>query len=91
MSDEIETTVVLLVVKRLRELRKARGVSQYRLSKETGLSPSGIRHMEDGDVSPTLFFLLRICSFLEADLAMLISQAKASVPLKKKSTKKSAQ
>jgi len=76
-----------MVVQRLLEIRQARGISQYRLSKETGLSPSGIRHMENGDVTPTLVFLLRICSILEADLPSLISEAQAfrnSRPARKK-------
>ena len=67
--------IVAAVVARLREIREERGISQYRLSKETGLSASGIRHMENGRVNPTLYFLLlefvpswvlisRICSGL---------------------------
>lgn len=70
-----ETEVVAAVVAALRDTREKRGVSQYRLAKETGLSPSGIRHMENGRVNPTLYFLLRICGFFEIDLADLISQA----------------
>lgn len=65
------TKVVLM----LRAIREERGISQYRLSKETGLSPSGIRHMENGRVTPTLFFLLRISSHFEVSLADLLKQA----------------
>lgn len=63
------------VVKLLRAIREERGVSQYRLSKETGLSSSGIRHMESGRVTPTLFFLLRIATHFEVSLADLLKQA----------------
>jgi transcriptional regulator with XRE-family HTH domain len=70
-----ESDVVKKLVKRLREIRESKGVSQYRLAKDTGLSPSGLRHMENGDTSPTLFFLLRICTFLEVDLPALLREA----------------
>lgn len=69
-----ENEVVGKVVERLRILREERGISRYRLSKETGLSTSGLRHMENGDVTPTLFFLLRIASYLEVDLAVILSE-----------------
>jgi transcriptional regulator with XRE-family HTH domain len=72
-----ESGIVAAVVARLREIREERGISQYRLSKETGLSASGIRHMENGRVNPTLYFLLRICAFLGVDLADLLRVAAA--------------
>lgn len=70
-----ESQVVAKVVESLRKAREEKGLSRYRIAKETGLSPSGIRHMENGVVTPTLYFLLRISVFLEADLAELISVA----------------
>ena len=70
-----ESRVVAKVVESLRKVREEKGVSRYRIAKETGLSPSGIRHMENGDVTPTLYFLLRISAFLEADLAEMIAAA----------------
>jgi transcriptional regulator with XRE-family HTH domain len=75
-----ENDVVGKVVERLRDIREEKGVSRYRLSKETGLSTSGIRHMEQGEVTPTLYFLLRIASFLEVDLAMVLSEAGREKP-----------
>lgn len=69
------TEIVTKIVESLRKTREEKGISRYRIAKETGLSPSGIRHMENGEVSPTLYFLLRISAFLEVDLAETITQA----------------
>lgn len=67
--------IVAKIVESLRRAREEKGVSRYRIAKETGLSSSGIRHMENGDVTPTLYFLLRISAFLEIDLAECIRKA----------------
>lgn len=70
-----ESQIVARIVESLRKAREEKGISRYRSAKETGLSSSGIRHMEEGDVTPTLFFLLKISAFLEIDLADSIAQA----------------
>lgn len=67
--------IVAKIVKSLQTAREQKGISRYRIAKETGLSSSGIRHMENGDVTPTLYFLLRIAAFLEIDLGKCISKA----------------
>ena len=72
--DEFQKTVAK-IVKSLRKAREEKGISRYRIAKETGLSPSGIRHMENGEITPTLYFLLRISAFLEIDLAECITIA----------------
>lgn len=86
MASVDEAKVVAKVVGSLRALREKRGVSRYRLSKDTGLSPSGVRHMENGEVSPTLYFLLKVSAYLDVDLEELISKARMK---KKRSAKKS--
>lgn len=68
-----ESQIVSEVVESLRKAREEKGISRYRIAKETGLSPSGIRHMENGEVTPTLFFLLRFATYLEIDLGTVIS------------------
>ncbi len=81
-----ESQIVAKIVKSLRKAREAKGISRYRIAKETGLSPSGIRHMENGEVTPTLYFLLRYASYLEIDLGSVISEMtleKESPPKKK--------
>lgn len=67
-----EEAIVKLVIERLRELRAERSISLYRLAKETGLSPSGLRHMENGDVTPTLAFLLRVAKALDANFPTIL-------------------
>ena len=63
---EKEAEIVRRVVAKLRGRREDLEISQAELSRRTGLSRSGIRHMEDGDVTPTLQFLLRIAGELDA-------------------------
>ena len=64
-----ESQIVERVVGKLRALREEQGISQAELSRRTGLSRSGIRHMEDGDVTPTLQFLLRVGKELDVNIA----------------------
>jgi len=73
-----ESEIVRSVVGKLRKLRMERGISQAELSRRTGLSRSGIRHMEDGDVAPTLQFLLRVARELDVSVADLLSEAENS-------------
>jgi transcriptional regulator with XRE-family HTH domain len=71
-----EQKIVRAVIERLIRERESEGVSQKQLSAMTGLSRSGIRHMEDGDVSPTLVFLLKICRALDVEFADIFRDAK---------------
>lgn len=70
-----EKEVVRAVVAKLRAERESQGISQAELSRKTGLSRSGIRHMEAGEVSPTLEFLLRVARVLEVKLSKLLGGA----------------
>ena len=63
-----ESKVVELVVAKLRKEREKQGISQAELSRRTGLSRSGIRHMEAGEVTPTLLFLLKIARELQVSI-----------------------
>ncbi|MCB1099214.1 MAG: helix-turn-helix transcriptional regulator [Verrucomicrobiae bacterium] len=69
-----ETEIVRDIVEKLRSERLGQGISQAELSRRTGLSRSGIRHMENGDVTPTLLFLLRIARDLGVSLADLLRE-----------------
>ena len=64
--------VVNQVVAELKRVRLEKGLSQRKLAKMTGLSDGGIRHMEDGDVTPTLFFLLTIAEALEVRIGSIL-------------------
>jgi transcriptional regulator with XRE-family HTH domain len=70
-----EDEIVAQVVKFLQEYRKKQGITVYRLAQDSGLSISGIRHMESGKVNPSLSFLLRISSQLNIDLSKIIFAA----------------
>ena len=69
-----EGEIVAQVVRRLRAIRKDLGISQAELSRRTGLSRSGIRHMEDGEVTPTLRFLLSISKALQTNLSEILHE-----------------
>jgi len=43
-----------------------------------GMSRTGIRHIENGDVQPTLYSLLKIADALGVELASLIRKARRS-------------
>ncbi len=60
------------MIVRLVEARRKRRVSQNRLSELTGLSRSGIRHLEAGETNPTLYTLLKIAKALNVKLGRTI-------------------
>jgi transcriptional regulator with XRE-family HTH domain len=63
-----EQKIVDTVVARLVEARIRKRISQNRLAELTGLSRSGIRHLESGETNPTLFTLLKIARALNVKL-----------------------
>lgn len=71
--DHAEKTVSK-VVKHLQKIREKRGISAYRIAQDTGLSATGIRAMETGKVTPTLYFILRIAEYLETDISGVIAR-----------------
>lgn len=72
MPSNREQKVVDAVVKRLVQARLEQGISQNRLAELTGLSRSGIRHLEDGETNPTLYSLLKIARALDVKIGWLI-------------------
>jgi transcriptional regulator with XRE-family HTH domain len=52
-------------------LRKANEMSQKQLAKETGLSREQISRIESGDHTPTMLNMVRICTTLNARLAIV--------------------
>lgn len=69
---------VQVVVRGLVALRKAAGISQYRLGELTGLSRETIRLIENGQNSPTLATLFLMSTALSARLTPLIQEAEGS-------------
>ena len=60
------------MIAHLVEVRVRRRISQNRLAELTGLSRSGIRHLESGETNPTLYSLLRIALALRLKLGRVL-------------------
>src|SRR5579875_1387522 len=65
---------------RLRELRESLNLSQYRLSKESGVAASAINKIESGNTRPTVDVLDRICSALGITLAEFFDDDAGDMP-----------
>ncbi len=77
MTHAIAAERVRRVVRELAALRKAAGISQYRLAKMTGLSREAVRLIEGGERSPTLHSLFLISEALDARLGGLVEEAES--------------
>lgn len=60
------------MLKNLKVLREAKGLSQRRLAEELGLSQQSINKYENGKTEPDLATLIRIAEFLEVSVDALI-------------------
>lgn len=67
-----EKEIVIRVCEVLTAQRESKEISQRKLSELTSLSPTGLRHIESGETSPTLFSLLKICDALDLKLSDLL-------------------
>ena len=72
MPSDPEQQVVDAVLARLVQARVKKGISQNRLAELTGLSRSGIRHLEDGETNPTLYSILKIAKALNVKIGRMI-------------------
>ena len=68
-AQEISDKIIL----RLKRERIKKGISQYKLAKETGMSKSSILYIETLQQKPTFYTLLLLCHYLEVDLRELLS------------------
>ena len=75
MYPDLHQAKVIEICRKLKSIREARGLSQQRLSEMASLSRTGLRHIESGQISPTLYSLLKISAALEVDLATLIRES----------------
>ena len=92
MRYELDQKIVDAVILRLVDARLKKGISQTRLSELTGLSRSGLRHLEDGETNPTLYSLLKIAGALKVKIGRLIGSVMReeirAMPISKKEAKK---
>ena len=64
------------IVLRLRELRKAKGLTQVELASRTGIDQSAISRIENGDTSAMYFSVIdRLCSALDCEPGDLLKRA----------------
>lgn len=59
---------------RLKELRKAKGISQARLAEKLDMSKSTIGMYETGDISPSIEALNTIADFFNVDINYLLGK-----------------
>lgn len=67
-AQEISNKVVAF----LREERIKRGISQYKLAKDTGMSKSSILYIENLTQHPSLYTTLLIANYLGVDLSEIL-------------------
>ena len=90
MRYELDQKIVDAVILRLVDTRLRKGISQNHLAELTGLSRSGLRHLEDGETNPTLYSLLKIAGALNVKLGRLIGSVMreqiSAIPVERKKT-----
>jgi transcriptional regulator with XRE-family HTH domain len=64
--------ITALVVACLRDARVRSGISQNQLSQMAGISRSGLRHIEAGDVLPSFANVVRIAMALKVPMKELL-------------------
>lgn len=62
------------VIMCLRKVRTDKGISQYKLAKEIGMSKSSISYIENLKQRPTLYTVLMIADYLEINLSDVVKQ-----------------
>ena len=63
------------IVAVLREERIKKGISQYKLAKDIGMSKSSILYIENFTQHPTFYTILLIANYLEVDIGKIIEQS----------------
>ena len=64
-----------IFAERLKELREAKGISQIRLSKETGLSQSGIAFWENNQRVPNAYAVIILAKYFGVTTDYLLGVA----------------
>ena len=63
------------IVAVLREERIKKGISQYKLAKDIGMSKSSTLYIENFTQHPTFYTILLIANYLEVDIGKIIEQS----------------
>ena len=67
------------IVAILKEERIKKGISQYKLAKDTGMSKSSILYIENGKQHPTLYTIILISKYLDVEIGRIISSIENKV------------
>jgi transcriptional regulator with XRE-family HTH domain len=59
--------------------RKRQGLSQQVLADMAGLSRTGLRHMESGNINPTLYTFLKVAGALKIDFPELMLKSQRGI------------
>ena len=59
----------------LREERLKKGITQYKMAKETGMSKSSILYIENCTQRPTLYTALLLADYLGLDFSKVVQEA----------------
>ncbi len=62
------------VIDELVKIREAKGISPYRVWKDTGLAQSTVSDIESHEIHPTLYVTMIIADYLGVDLGEIISK-----------------
>lgn len=74
MKADPEKEIVEAICEKLVVVRKEQEISQQRLSETAGISRTGLRHIENGETSPTLYSLLKISQALDLKLSAVLRE-----------------
>ncbi len=85
MSERIISEQENDVISRLRKEREKARLSQFELAMKAGVSQTMINYIENGERTPTLTTLLKICNALEINPS-IIFEKESSERLKDKDT-----
>lgn len=58
----------------IRKLRTSKGLSQQDLASEMNINFQNISAVERGEVSPTLFWISKLCECLEIELSQFVKE-----------------
>ena len=64
--------MIKTVTKNIFQLMDTKGVSAYKLSKETGISESVISRWKSGEQSPSISILVKVAHFFDCGLSELM-------------------
>ena len=86
MSFDVHAETVNQVIATFRDERLKRAISQETLARMAGMSRSGVRHVEGGEIRPTLYTLLKIAEALNLNLSEVLAKGRADVSKKRRAT-----